>query len=367
MKTIESVVLYGKSISELEDFFIALDEPRYRAKQAFSRMYQILSEDFDSFTEFPIRLRDRLKEIVIWPKLKLLHSDLVACESKNKEETEKVIFEFEYLPSRSAKIESVWIVPPLEKKIDKDNLNHKRRTLCISSQIGCSLNCTFCATGTLPFKGNLPVWAILDQVYQFIKKRPNEILTNIVFMGMGEPFYNYEKVIQAAHILHHPLGLNLGAKHITISTAGVVPQIEKFIINREPFNLAISLNHTNNVGRDEIMDINSKHNLKELLYVANQYVHILKRRITFEYVMIKNVNMGSQNIKELLSIAKSLGSFCRINLIPLNTKLKDYQRPSSEEALAFQRALLKGGVRVFNRGSPGIDINAACGMLALKV
>ena len=339
--------LKGRSLSELEDIFAELDEPAYRAKQAFRRINMHLAKDLDEFSEFPKSLRERLKELDALPSLGILKAN------QDSDTTEKALFEVgvDRGDGQVKKVEAVWIVSP------------KRRTVCISSQAGCTLNCTFCATGTLKFRGNLPAWQIVDQVYELIRIR-GEKPSNVVFMGMGEPFHNYENVIRAARILHHPEGLNMGARHITISTAGVIPGIETFTRNREPFKLAISLNHPDPDHREDIMDVNKKYPLKKLIIAVRAYARELKRTVTFEYVMIPGVNMSEKNAKQLIKIARSVNS--RVNLIPLNTSLRGFRRPTDEEMTAFQDKLHEAGVAVFNRGSPGRNINAACGMLALK-
>ncbi|MCE9599558.1 MAG: radical SAM protein, partial [Spirochaetia bacterium] len=162
-----------------------------------------------------------------------------------------------------------------------------------------------------------------------VKPDSNDRLTNVVFMGMGEPFYNYDQVIKAAQLLHDQEGLGLGARHITISTAGVVPGIDRFTEERQPYNLAISLNHSDPDGRLEIMDITEKYSLDELLQSVRHYSRVMKRRITFEYVMIPDKNMGRENLRKLIDITRSVDS--KINLIPLNTNLHDWRRPSDEE------------------------------------
>ena len=364
--------LKGKSIHELEGLFAELGEPSYRAEQAFRRINKELAASLDSFSNFPLALRERLKNYNSLPRLELKHSSLESkkLSAKNTRDsnkpnasrnslkteeshpTEKLIFALEEKARQRREVESVWIV------------SERRRTLCISSQAGCSLNCSFCATGTLPFKGNLESWEILDQVYEFIRRRHQERLTNVVFMGMGEPLHNYDNVMRAARILNHPKGLHLGASHITISTAGVVPAIERFIREREPFNLALSLNHPQNEGRSKIMDINRKYPLEQLLKVSRKFTKELNRRITFEYVMIPGVNMDPQSVRKLIKIGHSVR--CRINLIPLNTNLQSWQRPKAREIYNFQSQLLDAGLSVFNRNSPGLEIHAACGMLALK-
>ena len=358
--------LKGKSIHELEELFSELGESSYRAEQAFRRTNKDLAISLDNFSEFPLSLRKRLKEYGAFPRIQIKHSALENGKAASKNSrafgsigsspspplTEKIIFALASKARQERAVESVWIV------------SEARRTVCISSQAGCSLNCSFCATGTLTFKGNLESWEILEQVYEFVRRRPKEKLSNVVFMGMGEPFHNYDNVIRAARILNHPKGLHLGASHITISTAGVVPAIERFIREREAFNLAISLNHPENEGRSRIMDINRKYPLEQLIKVSRKFTKELNRRITFEYVMIPGVNMDPKSLRSLIKIGRSVR--CRINLIPLNTNLQSWSRPKAREIYNFQSLLLDAGLSVFNRNSPGLGIHAACGMLALK-
>jgi 23S rRNA (adenine2503-C2)-methyltransferase len=345
--------LKGKSVSELEQLFDGLGQPKFRAKQAFRRVNLHLATSLDDFSEFPKGLREQLAELDALPAMPVRHRSAEAGSGA----TEKFVFDVGLDPRRgktegAKSVEAVWIVSP------------NRRTVCISSQAGCTLNCSFCATGTLQFLGNLPAWQIVEQVYELVRVR-GERCTNVVFMGMGEPFHNYENVIKAARILHHPEGLNIGARHITISTAGVIPSIERFMTNREPFNLAISLNHSDPTARGEIMDVDKKYPLDKLLIAARAYTRAMDRRITFEYVMIPGVNMSEDNLRRLIKIGRSVR--CKINLIPLNTTLQGWRRPSLAEAQKFQGALLDAGLSVFNRGSPGKDVNGACGMLALEM
>ncbi|GIX40780.1 MAG: putative dual-specificity RNA methyltransferase RlmN [Leptospiraceae bacterium] len=346
------------TIEELKDFFRKINEPSYRAEQTFLRIHKHLALNIDEFTELPRKLREWFSENHYFPTLNLDYYEAINDKSDDRG-TQKFIFEYKDQKSSKNRIfESVWLV------------SEKRRTACISSQSGCSLNCTFCATAKIPFKGNLSTWQILQQVYYMIRFRnqtenTKERLTNIVFMGMGEPFYNYDNVIKAAKILNHPLGLNIGSRHITISTAGVIPSIERFIAEKQPFNLAISLNHPFNEGRMSLMDINQRYPLKELLKVVKKYTEVYKKNITFEYILIPDVNMTKEHINELVKIAKYI-KYCKFNLIPLNTNFNNWRTPEEEEVLAFQKELRKNGILAFYRGSPGKKINAACGMLALQ-
>lgn len=339
--------LKGCFPAELQEYFIATGEPAYRGLQAFRRIHRHRAIDYEEFSDFPRMLREKLT--VEAPLPRLLLQDSVRSEDG----TEKLLFSIgrDRQGKRPIEIETVWLVAP------------RRRTACISSQAGCALNCSFCATGKLKFRGNLEAWQIVDQVYELIRNR-GEHPTNIVFMGMGEPFLNYENVLRAAHLLHHPDGLNLGARHITISTSGIIPGIERFIQDREPFNLAISLNHPDPAVRGKIMGIDRKYPLEKLLASARKFTRALRRAVTFEYVLIPGVNMSEENARQLVRIARRIR--CKINLIPLNTTLSGFRPPSPGEIERFQEILFAADLAVFNRGAPGRDINAACGMLALN-
>ncbi len=350
----ETPSLKGMTQEELAEFFRSMGEPAFRGKQAFIRIHRFGARSLAEFSEFSKPLREKLEQAGVLPGLEITSS------SKDPEGTEKVVLTAgkDRRDQTDKKVEAVWIV------------SEGRRTACISSQFGCSLNCAFCATGTLKFRGNLKAWQIVDQVYALMRHRGStmnpedpERLTNVVFMGMGEPFYNYDQVMRAAHLLNHPDGLNLGARHITISTAGVIPGIERFTAEEQPFNLAISLNHPDPEGRKEVMDITERFSLPDLLKAVRAYTRASGRRITFEFVMIPEKNMSAKNLEQLIAIAKSVN--CKINLIPLNTSLHNWRRPTDEEMTDFQEALRKEGILAFNRGSPGRRVGGACGMLAL--
>lgn len=347
MNTKEQIILKGASIGELQKIFESMGEPKFRAKQAFRRINKHMLTSIDEFSDFSKSLRDNLSQLDPLPRINIKSSKI------SVDGTQKYLLEIPALTSHSKPrfIEAVWIVAG------------QRNTLCISTQIGCTLNCTFCATGTLPFYGNLPAWVITEQVYEIARNRG---LTpdNIVFMGMGEPFHNYENTIKAARILNHPDGLKIGAHHITISTAGVIASIEQYIRDKEPFNLAVSLNQCDTNKRQKIMDVNKKNPLDKLLKTLREYTKARDKKITFEYIMIDQVNMEPEDIQKLIKIGRSVRS--KINLIPLNTNLAGMKRPNPDKAHEFYEKLLEAGLTVFNRGSPGRDINGACGMLALQ-
>lgn len=336
-------VIKGLNLQQLEEFLSSLGEPKYRAKQVFHGMYVDRYTSFDQFSTLSKPLKQKLEEKASLPELTLKK------HLTSKDGTMKMTFETE--PGKE--IETVWIPTG----------DLERRTICVSSQVGCTLDCRFCATGTLDFKGNLKAWHIIDQVMQ-VERLAGQRATNIVFMGMGEPMHNYDTVINAASLLHHPDAFNLGAKRITISTSGVIPGIERFIKENQPFNFAISLNHPNPEVRGTIMPINDKYPLERLLEQARNFTKTLKRKVTFEYIMIPNINMGKENARRLIKIARSVN--CKINLIPLNTDFNGWKRPTEEQVEEFKELIKPAGVPILNRKSPGRDIHGACGMLSLR-
>jgi 23S rRNA (adenine2503-C2)-methyltransferase len=335
----------GKRVEELKEFLKGLGEPSYRAIQIFQGIYKHRYQNWEDFSNLPKPLRVKLAEFSSFEEMKVNHHMI------SEDGTQK----FSFLLDGNKEIEAVWI----------PRGDGERKTICISSQVGCSLNCAFCATGKLKFQGNLKTWQILDQVLT-VERLVGDRATNIVFMGMGEPFHNYTDVIRAAEILHHPEAWNLGGKRITISTAGVVPGIHRFIDEKQPYNFAISLNQPDPKTRSEIMDVNDKFALDKLLDAAERFVRELGRAITFEYVMIPGTNMTSEHVHLLAKIAKRIGN-CKFNVIPLNTEFFGWRGPSDEEIDSFILQLKqKARVPVLNRRSPGKEIGGACGMLALS-
>ncbi|MCE9501836.1 MAG: 23S rRNA (adenine(2503)-C(2))-methyltransferase RlmN [Leptospira sp.] len=339
----DKFIVKGKNLSELEEFFKGIGLEKFRAKQLYTGIYTNRYKNFGEFTNFSSDLRNRLEEKAVIPTL------TAGRHLKSSDGTQKMTFEVE--PGKE--IEAVWI----------PSGDDGRKTICISSQVGCTLSCAFCATGLLEFKGNLKTWQIIDQVLE-VERVVGEKATNVVFMGMGEPMHNYFSVLKAAHILHDPEALNIGSKRITISTAGVITGIDRFVENKEPFNFAISLNHPNPEIRKSIMGIDKKYPLVDLLKSARNFTKTLNRKITFEYIMIPQVNMGKENANKLVKIARSVS--CKINLIPLNTDFNGWKRPTEEEVENFKSLLRPAGVPVMNRRSPGRDIHGACGMLSLR-
>jgi 23S rRNA (adenine2503-C2)-methyltransferase len=244
-------------------------------------------------------------------------------------------------------------------------MRHKgeRNTICVSSQVGCPLGCKFCATGKMGFRRNLTSWEIIEQVLFFARllKEEQKKATNIVFMGMGEPFLNYDRVIRSVKILNDEEGFNLGARSFSVSTAGVVEGIKKLSKEKLQVNLAVSLHAPNDELRSKIMPINRKHPIKDVLSAVDDYIEKTKRRVMFEYVMIKKVNDSDEQARELAKITKKKLYF--INLISYN-QTGEFQSSSSERVRKFKKILEEEGVSVTQRFSFGQDIKSACGQLA---
>jgi 23S rRNA (adenine2503-C2)-methyltransferase len=250
-------------------------------------------------------------------------------------------------------------------------------TQCVSSQVGCALDCTFCATATLGFGRNLTAGEIVDQVYRAeqllgalpaddpTRRSGADHITNLVFMGMGEPLHNYANVVRALRILTDPLGPGFSRRRITVSTAGLAPAIEKLAEEDLRVNLAVSLNASNDEVRDELMPINKKYPIARLLEAVRKVPLERRRRVTFEYVLLADVNDSLEDARRLAQLLKGIPA--KVNLIPWNPHaLAPYRRPADERVRAFQEELRRRGLAVYVRRSRGGDIDAACGQLAAK-
>ncbi len=240
-----------------------------------------------------------------------------------------------------------------------------RKTVCISSQVGCPLACEFCATGKSGYKRNLKVHEVLDQVLTVNRDLVQEDklpVTNIVFMGMGEPLLNYQVLLKSMRILNHPLGLNISFRKMSVSTSGIVPEIYRLAKEGLPLVLAISLHAPNNYLRNQLMPVNRKYPLEELIKAADFWIKETGRRITFEYILIEEVNDGLKEARELGSLLKGL--LANVNLIPFNpVPGTNFKKPSLGRVSRFQQFLMDKGIAVTIRGEKGGDISGACGQL----
>ncbi|MBC7360702.1 MAG: 23S rRNA (adenine(2503)-C(2))-methyltransferase RlmN [Candidatus Aminicenantes bacterium] len=334
--------LTSLSLSELEDCLKTIGEPAYRARQVFKWVYKLGRTNFSEFTDLPRGLRQRLSEEFIINPLKVQQT------ISSRDGTTKYLFELDdgYF------IETVMIP------------SGQRKTICVSTQVGCKFHCAFCASGLNGFKRNLTVGEIVSQVLTLKYQFGHEI-TNLVFMGMGEPLDNLENLLKAIRILNDEQGLSFGARRMTISTAGVIPGIKKLKDFELQINLSISIHSPMDKKRSELMPINKKYPLPELIAVAEEYLKSGGRQLTLEYIVIKKLNDSLYEAEGLAAIARKLKA--KVNLIAYSpVPALPYERPTAEEMSRFQKWLEERKVKVTVRKSKGVDIAAACGQLAGK-
>ena len=325
--------------SVLTEFLAKVGQPAYRARQVVRHLWTAPVASFDDMTALPKALREQLGESFTMPRL------LIAARQQSQDGTEKFLFR---LRDNEA-IETV--------AIPEGN----RMTLCISSQAGCALQCAFCATGAMGFSRNLDVHEIAGQVREMRLLDPPIHVTNIVFMGMGEPLMNWKAVDKALTILNSPDALGIGARHITISTVGVLPGIVALSERPEQFRLAISIHAPSDDLRRDLMPINVKYPLSDVITAAAKF----DRRVTFEYVMLGGVNDNEVHALQLAALAKRCGAF--VNLIPLHPGgARGFTPTPQNEIGKFARELRAQGVEVAIRKSRGKDIAAACGQLRVE-
>jgi len=330
----------GMALEEMEGLVSSLGERPFRAKQLMKWIYEKGAESFAQMTDLSKGLQERLKEVSYIGGMRL-----VQRVDSPLDEATKFLFALE----DGEKIETVLI------------REAGRRTICLSTQVGCPLGCRFCATGKIGLRRNLTAGEIVGQVIE-VERSSGERPTNLVLMGMGEPLLNYREVIKSLGIFNSSLGLGMGARRITISTAGLVPQIEKLAKERIKANLAISLNATTNQLRDWLMPINKRYPLPEVLFAARRFAQIRKRRVTFEYLLIAGVNDSFDDANRLAKLVKGIP--CKINLIPYNPIAKTkFRRPDPQRVEFFKRWLYPLTPTVTLRESKGQDIGAACGQL----
>ncbi len=338
---------FNLSENEIKESLQSFGEPAYRAGQIWEGFYKNLAAYPGEITSISKVLRDQLTETFSFN-----HLSLVTRLVSKDQNTVKILFR---LPDGNT-IESV-----LMRYED-------RNTLCISSQSGCAIGCVFCATGQMGFRRNLSSGEIIEQVLFFARElaHAGQVVTNIVMMGMGEPFLNYDAVHEAIERLNDPKGFNLGARRFTISTVGIIPGITRFAQGKKQVNLAISLHAANDELRSSLLPINKKYPLADLIDACKSYVELTHRRITFEWALIQGVNDSTRDAEGLVNLVKGL--LCHINIIPLNPTQKYTGKTTTHErALAFQAVLQGKGIPCTIRLRRGIEINAGCGQLASSI
>jgi 23S rRNA (adenine2503-C2)-methyltransferase len=404
--TLNKTDLLGLTLPQLQQWLVERGEAPFRAKQLYSWLYKHLVTDFSAMTNLPQALRSRLaQEASIGPMV-------VRTELSSKDDrTRKILLEL----SDGKLIESVLMLyPPIGQNSARAgrtgrslrsplhvspvgnvvtplagvrSMTGARATVCVSTQAGCVFGCTFCATGQMGFDRHLSAGEIVAQVLYFARElraapwsaknqgnreghpaEPASIdhITNIVLMGMGEPLHNYDNVLQALRILNSADGFNLGARHMTVSTVGLVPAIRKLSQEQLQVNLAISLHAPTDEMRRQTMPVNRKYPLKELLAACKDYIAATGRQVTFEYVLLAGVNDTAECAHQLGALLAPLKQFAHVNCIPVNTTAADYRPPSGEAIRAFRNILFEHGVSNSVRAERGDDIAAACGQLRTR-
>jgi 23S rRNA (adenine2503-C2)-methyltransferase len=334
------VLIKNYSLPELEVWVENIGERRFRARQLYRHLYVRQVHSWEQCTDLSKLFRAQLEYGTHLNALELVE------KQKASDDTQKYLFKLH----DGYHIETVLIPDP------------PRNTLCVSSQVGCALGCTFCLTGSLGFKRNLETAEIVDQVCQVQQDlRRRTRITNIVFMGMGEPLANYDAVVRAIRILLDPNGLAFSHRRITLSTVGLVPQLRR--LGREtPVNLAVSLHAPDDAIRNELMPINQTYPLEELMAACREYPIPLRKRITFEYLLIAGMNDQLHHARKLVKCLHGIRA--KVNLIPFNAhEDSPYQKPSEEQILAFQNILKDANITTTIRESRGAEIGAACGQL----
>ena len=325
-------------------------EPLYRARQIVDWLYQKRVRSFDEMTDLPRKCRNRLAEQFDFSKI-----DIVRVLG-SRDTTRKFLFRL----SDGNLIESVLI--PASPALYGSRSD--RRTICVSTQVGCAYGCKFCASGLEGFSRNLKPNEIVDQIIA-IERENGEKIDNIVFMGMGEPLANLENLLRAIKIINAPWGLGIGARHITVSTSGLAPQIRELAEEPLQIRLAISMHGATDEVRGQIMPINRRYNVETLLSACDYYAARKKQRLTFEYILIEGVNDSDEQARLLGRRAKRLSA--KVNLIPYNTVHGlPWSRPSKDRQEKFLSILRERGVAATLRREKGHDIDAACGQLRLQ-
>ena len=330
--------IYGLTIEEMEDYFVSLGSKKFHADQLFSWLYEKRVNDYSEITNIKKELLEQVKSSYSIDKLKIvsIEKDIDVCkylfELYDGEHFEAVLMRHDY-----------------------------GNSICVSSQVGCNMGCRFCESGRRKKVRNLETYEMVLQI-MMIEEELGERISHVVVMGIGEPFDNYDNLVRFLKIINHPKGMAIGARHITVSTCGIVPKIKEFSNLGLQFNLAISLHAPNNEIRDMIMPINKAYPLDKLIPVLEEYYNNTNRRITFEYVLLEGINDSETCALELSKLVRNLN--CYINLIPYNeTNNLNFKRSSTIQIMKFYDILKKNKINVTIRKEFGRKISAACGQL----
>ena len=331
------------NLDELQEELVSIGEKKYRAEQIFKWIYVEKVKEFDEMTNLSLELREKLKANYTMCNYQILR------KQESSDGTKKYLFDVQ--DDKGNMIESVLMQ------------YHHGYTICVSSQIGCKMGCKFCASTGIPFERSLSSGEIVEQLLA-IERDTGITISNIVFMGIGEPLDNFDNVMNAIEIINNPKGLNIGARHISISTSGLVPKIYELADREEKMQctLSISLHSSNNKKRSEMMPVNNAYPIEELIKACKYYIQKTNKRISFEYALAKDNNDNLEDAKELVKLLD--GMLAHVNLIPINPiEQGKYSKSTNENIIKFRDYLNEHGIVATIRRELGSDINAACGQL----
>ena len=330
--------IYDLTLKELEDYFISIGDKKFRAVQVYDFLYKKRVKSFDEMNNIGNKIKERLKQDFDMFKIKLVLK-------QSDKDVSKYLFEL----SDGGRIESVLMY------------HDYGISICVSSQIGCNMGCAFCESGRLKKVRDLEAYEIVEQILlieEDIKKR----ISHVVVMGIGEPFDNYDNVMRFIKIINEGKGIDIGSRHITVSTCGLIPGIKKFMNEEGQVNLAISLHAPTDEIRNKIMKVNRVYKIKELIEVIREYIKKTNRRVTFEYILLENVNDSNECAYDLARLLKGIN--CYVNLIPYNeTENIGFKRTKNEQIMKFYDILKKSSINVTIRREFGSKVDAACGQL----
>ena len=330
--------IYNMTYSKLEKYFLQLENKKYRARQLFDWLYNKRVDSFDYITNIKKEVLEKLKEDFYFDKLEIV-----------KRESDYLVYKYLLKLRDNNTIEAVLME------------HDYGSSLCISSEVGCNMACSFCESGKIKKIRNVTSGEMVEEILT-IEKDLKKRISHVVIMGIGEPFDNYQNICDFIEIVNNDFGLKLGSRHITVSTCGIIPKIYEFANFPYQVNLAISLHAPNDKLRSSLMPINKVYPLKELMKAIVYYLEKTNRRVTFEYIMLKGINDTKELALELVNLVKNMN--CYINLIPYNeTNTLEYKRSSKETILKFYDILKKNKINVTIRKEFGNNINAACGQL----
>ncbi|MBQ9181020.1 MAG: 23S rRNA (adenine(2503)-C(2))-methyltransferase RlmN [Bacilli bacterium] len=330
--------IYGVTFSQLEDYFTNINDKKFRATQVYDWLYKKRVKSFDDMPNIKKEIREKLNSDFNFSDIKII------AENKGKD-----VIKFLFELNDGEKIEAVLM------------LHDYGNSLCVSSQVGCNMSCTFCESGRLKKVRNLETHEMVLQILK-IEEYLNMRISHVVLMGIGEPFDNYDNVVKFISIINSGKGIDIGSRHITVSTCGVIPKIKEFMNLKSQVNLAISLHAPNDELRSRLMPINKAYPLKELIETLKEYIKMTNRRVTFEYILLNDVNDSKENAIELAKLIKGMNAY--VNLIPYNeTSHIEYKKSKKENIDIFYDTLKKNNINVTVRREFGSEVSAACGQL----